>query len=197
MMEERTSSVLFSDDSSRRGTVRQKRRLDRFSPHMLSTASRFLHKAAVSFDHTQLRVRPLAERRSLLRVDDVLLDPDSPAPSSDAGAVGEAAERIRAARSRGAAVILTYGAHLLRNGAARIITRLMEQGWITHLATNGAGSSHDWEFAWLGRSCENVEENVADGTFGAWDETGRYLHVALLAGGLRAQGYGSSIGRFI
>jgi hypothetical protein len=90
-----------------------------------------------------------------------------------------------------------YGAHLLRNGAARIITRLMEQDWITHLATNGAGSIHDWEFAWLGKSCESVEENVADGTFGAWDETGRYLHLALLAGGLRGEGYGASVGRFI
>src|SRR5687768_11282108 len=90
-----------------------------------------------------------------------------------------------------------YGAHLLRNGAARIITDLMERGWITHLATNGAGSIHDWEFAWLGRSCESVEENVADGTFGAWEETGRNLHLALLAGGIQQEGYGASIGRFI
>jgi hypothetical protein len=151
----------------------------------------------VSFDHTQLRVRPLAERRSLLTVENILLDPDSPARASDAAAVEEAAGRIRAARSRGAAVILMYGAHLLRNGAARIITAMMEQGWITHLATNGAGSIHDWEFAWLGRSCESVEENVTDGTFGAWDETGRYLHLALLAGSIRGDGYGASVGRFI
>jgi hypothetical protein len=90
-----------------------------------------------------------------------------------------------------------YGAHLLRNGAALIITDLMERGFITHLATNGAGSIHDWEFAWLGRSCEGVEDNVADGTFGAWDETGRNLHLALFAGGLTGQGYGESVGRFI
>jgi hypothetical protein len=151
----------------------------------------------VSFDHAQLRVRPLAERRSLLQVEDILLDPASKPAASDQSAVNEAAERIRAARARGAAVILMYGAHLLRNGAAPIITALMEGGWITHVATNGAGSIHDWEFAWLGRSCENVEENVTDGTFGAWDETGRNLHLALLAAGLRGEGYGSAIGRFI
>jgi hypothetical protein len=73
----------------------------------------------------------------------------------------------------------------------------MEHGWITHLATNGAGSIHDWEFAWLGRSCESVEANVATGTFGAWDETGRNLHLALLAGGVRGEGYGAAVGRFI
>ena len=151
----------------------------------------------MSFDHTQLRVRPLAERRSLLEVDDVLLDPQSKPAPSDAVAVADAAERIRAARSKGASVILMYGAHLLRNGAARIITDLMERGWVTHLATNGAGSIHDWEFAWLGRSCESVEENVSDGTFGAWDETGRNLHLALLGGGLRGEGYGGAVGRFI
>jgi hypothetical protein len=151
----------------------------------------------VAFDLTQLRTRSLAERRSLLSVDEILVDPaSSPAPS-DASAISEAAARIVAARDKGAAVILMYGAHLLRNGAARIITDLMERGWITHLATNGAGSIHDWEFAWLGRSCESVEENVADGTFGAWEETGRNLHLALLAGALREDGYGASVGRFI
>ena len=150
------------------------------------------------FDLTELRVHPLAERRSLLRVEDILVDPASvPQPCASAPAIAEAAARIRAARALGASVILMYGAHLLRNGAARIVGELMERGWVTHIATNGAGSIHDWEFAWLGRSCESVEENVADGTFGAWDETGRNLHLALFAGALRGEGYGASVGRFI
>jgi hypothetical protein len=146
------------------------------------------------FDLTRLQPHPLAERRSLLGADDVLIDPDSPAPTMN---IGDAAERIREARERGASVMLIYGAHLLRNGAARIITEMMERGWITHVATNGAGSIHDWEFAWFGRSCESVEENVTTGTFGAWDETGRNIHLALLAGGLRGEGYGAALGRFI
>lgn len=92
---------------------------------------------------------------------------------------------------------MIYGAHLLRNGAAQILDRLMAGGWITHVATNGAGTIHDWEYAWLGRSTESVKENVATGTFGAWDETGRYIHLALLAGGIQGDGYGKSLGRFI
>jgi len=109
------------------------------------------------YDPAELRAHPLSERRSLLSVDQILVDPDSKPAATEAGAtIAEAAKNIRAAREKGAAVILMYGAHLLRNGAARIVTELMERGWITHIATNGAGTIHDWEFAWLGRSCDSV-----------------------------------------
>ena len=93
--------------------------------------------------------------------------------------------------------MLIYGAHLLRNGAAAILDRMMARGWLTHLATNGAGTIHDWEYAWLGRSTESVRNNVATGSFGTWDETGRYIHLALAAGGLVPEGYGRALGRFI
>jgi hypothetical protein len=93
--------------------------------------------------------------------------------------------------------MLIYGAHLLRNGAARIIDHLMAGGWLTHLATNGAGTIHDWEFAWLGCSTESVRDGVANGCFGAWDETGRSILVAVLAGNVRDEGYGRALGRFI
>ncbi len=147
-------------------------------------------------DWLKLRVFPLSERKSLTRVEDILIDPVSD-PKPAPGAVAECAAKILAARERGAAVVLFYGAHLLRNGAALILDRMMERGWITHVATNGAGTIHDWEYAWLGRSTESVEENVATGTFGSWDETGKSLHVAMMAGALRGDGYGASLGRFI
>lgn len=101
-------------------------------------------------DLSRLRVLPLAQRRSLTTAEDILVSPTAPlrplAPDL-APSVQEAADRIRTARTRDASVILMYGAHLLRNGAAPLITALMEQGWITHLATNGAGTIHDWEYA--------------------------------------------------
>jgi hypothetical protein len=151
-------------------------------------------------DLSRLRVHPLAERRSLTRVEDILVDPDSaPPPLSDALAarIQACAEQIVAARARDASVVLIYGAHLLRNGAALILERMMQGDWLTYLATNGAGTIHDWEYAWLGRSTESVAENVPLGQFGAWDETGRNIHLALLAGGLTGEGYGRSLGRFI
>lgn len=149
-------------------------------------------------DWSKLRVFPLEQRRSLTRVEQILVDPDSaPKPCAAQAEIAACAGNVRAARARGAGVILMYGAHLLRNGAALILDRMMERGWITHIATNGAGTIHDWEYAWLGRSTESVKENVRTGTFGAWDETGRYLHLALMAGALRGEGYGGALGRFI
>jgi hypothetical protein len=153
-----------------------------------------------ALDLRELKTRLLAERHTLYRVEDILVDPDTkPAACGEQNSaiIGEAARRILNARSHGAGVILMYGAHLLRNGAAKIVTEMMERGWITHLATNGAGSIHDWEFAWLGASCESVEENVGTGTFGTWEETGRNIHIALLAGALDGKGYGESLGCFI
>jgi hypothetical protein len=151
-------------------------------------------------DPARLRVLPLADRRSLSRIEEILVEPadaPTPAPGPVSDAVGECAGRIIAARARGAGVMLIYGAHLIKNGGQLLLNQMLERGWFTHLATNGAGSIHDWEFAWSGRSTESVRENVATGTFGAWDETGRYLHLALLAGGLRGEGYGRAVGRLI
>lgn len=143
---------------------------------------------------------PLAERRSLTRAEDILISPESaprPLEASLDRLVGECADRIRAARARDASVLLIYGAHLLRNGAALILDRMMTGGWITHLATNGAGTIHDWEYAWFGASTESVEMNVASGTFGTWHETATNIHLALMAGALDGLGYGGSLGRFI
>ena len=151
-------------------------------------------------DLLQLRVQPLAQRRSLARIEDILVEPSDPAPACAPPTreiIARCAEDLRSARERQASVMLIYGAHLIKNGGQLLINQMLERGWLTHLATNGAGTIHDWEFAWLGRSTESVRDNVATGTFGAWDETGRNLQLALLTGGLRGEGYGRALGRFI
>ncbi len=151
-------------------------------------------------DLKKVKVYPLAQRESLSHIEKILIDPDKPPPPCSAeisAAVRECAGRIKAARTRNASVILMYGAHLVKNGALRIENTLVERGHLTHLATNGAGTIHDWELAFLGRTEESVRQNVATGTFGTWDETGRYILLALLVGAPRGEGYGQSLGRFI
>ena len=151
-------------------------------------------------DLSRIKVLPLAERDSLSWLEKILVDPAQPPPSCPPKietAVRECAQKILAARARNASVILMYGAHLVKNGAHRLVNALIEQGWVTHLATNGAGTIHDWELSFLGRTEESVRKNVATGTFGAWDETGRNIHLALLAGAPNRLGYGQSLGRFI
>ena len=136
-------------------------------------------------DLKRLKVCPLAERKSLSSIEEILIDPGKappPCPPEIQSLIRNCAERIRAARQRQASVILMYGAHLVKNGAQRIVNELVSRGWITHLATNGAGAIHDWELAFLGRTEEGVRDNVATGSFGTWDETGRFTQLALLAG---------------
>lgn len=151
-------------------------------------------------DLKKVKVYPLAQRRSLSAIEKILVDPaKAPAPCSaeNETAIRDCAERIRAARQRDVSVILMYGAHLIKNGAHRVVNALIERGWITHLATNGAGSIHDWELSFLGRTEESVRDNAVTGTFGTWDETSRCIHLALLAGALNQEGYGRGLGRFV
>ena len=151
-------------------------------------------------DLSKVKVYPLAERQSLNSLERMLVDPAKPPPPGSAESmelVRDCARRVAAARKRGASVVLMYGAHLIKNGAMAIVNLLVERGWVTHLATNGAGIIHDWELSFLGRTEESVRRNVAAGCFGTWDETGRYIHLAVLAGALREDGFGRSVGRFI
>ena len=150
-------------------------------------------------DLGEIEIRPLHRRRSKYGIGDIYLDPDAPPrdPGPLAGKIRLVAGRIRSARERGAAVVLAFGAHLVKNGLGPLVTRMAENGWITHLATNGASAIHDWEYAFQGRSEEDVRANVAGGCFGTWDETGRFIHLAVLAGAVQGMGYGESLGKFI
>jgi hypothetical protein len=151
-------------------------------------------------DLKRVKVYPLAQRESLTRIGNLLIDPantPSNIPADLATRIAGCAQKISAARKNNSSVILFYGAHLIKNGAQKIVLELIQGGWITHLATNGAGIIHDWELAFLGRTEESVRKNVATGTFGTWDETGRNIHLALLVGALLGEGFGKSLGRFI
>ncbi len=93
--------------------------------------------------------------------------------------------------------MLAFGAHTIKNGMAPVLKALMKDGWLTHLATNGAGIIHDWEFAYQGKSSEDVRRNVELGQFGLWEETGFYINLALLVGAYEGLGYGESVGKMI
>jgi len=151
-------------------------------------------------DLKRVRVYPLAQRESLSEIRKLLVPVDQvpgPCAAEAQGVVEDCVRKVTDARKRRASVLLIYGAHLIKNGAMEIVNQLIEEGWVTHLATNGAGTIHDWELAFQGRTEESVRKNVAAGSFGTWDETGRNIHLALLAGALQGEGYGRSLGRFI
>lgn len=152
------------------------------------------------FDRYEIRTFPLSKRKNKLVFDDLRVDPAayevalSPEAQAD---VKRCADEIRRAKDLGAARMLTFGAHTIKNGLSPVLARLMQEGWITHFATNGAGFIHDWEFAYQGQSGEDVQKYVAEGQFGIWEETGKYLNLALILGAADNRGYGKSIGRLI
>ena len=155
---------------------------------------------ALPIDRDRLRVLPLAERRNKLRIEEDCVRPEqTPAPLAPRAreVLAETVERIRRARRDGRPVILAFGAHTIKNGLGPVLIRLIEQGWVTHLATNGAGIIHDWEFAYQGASSEDVRAYVEQGQFGIWDDTGRFLNLALIVGAWEGRGYGACVGAMI
>ncbi len=152
-----------------------------------------------SFDRRRLLLKPLAERSNKVRFPADAVSPDAEAALAPKAAqtLAETVARIKAARTAGSPVICAFGAHTIKNGLGPVLIRLIEKGWITHLATNGAGIIHDWELAYQGRTSEDVRANVARGEFGTWEETGRYINLALLVGAWKGMGYGQSVGAFI
>ncbi len=155
----------------------------------------------MSLDRTALQTEPLSRRENRVRLPEAAIDPDAAvAPPPDdllEHGIRELAAAIRAARSTGAPRVLAYGAHLIKNGLGTVLIRLIEEGWISGLATNGAGIIHDWELAFQGATSEDVRDNIANGRFGLWEETGRYLNLALAVGALRKLGYGEAVGALI
>lgn len=152
------------------------------------------------FDRNAIHVKPLAERKNKLDIQRDRIDPATYAPQLDAAAaesVARAAADVRAARAKGAPVILTFGAHSIKNGLSCVMIELMKEGWVTHFATNGAGVIHDWEFAFQGRSGEDVRRYCAEGQFGIWQETGSCLNLAIAVGAYRGLGYGESVGALV
>jgi len=151
-------------------------------------------------DRSKLVIKSLAQRPNKLSIEKDHVKPgQTPVPMTPANmqVMHETVARIRAARTAGKPVVMAFGAHTIKNGLAPVLIQLMEQGWITHLATNGAGIIHDWEFAYLGQSSEDVQTNVACGEFGIWQETGFFINLAIVVGAYEGLGYGESIGKMI
>ena len=91
-------------------------------------------------------------------------------------------EKLKAAKEAGKTISCFMGAHVIKCGLSRYIVWLMENGCITHLASNGAGSIHDFELAYLGGTSEHVPTAIDDGSFGMWEQTGRWMNEAIIEG---------------
>jgi hypothetical protein len=114
--------------------------------------------------------------------------------AADLAAVVEA---VRAARSRGGGIVWGLGAHVVKTGLSPIVIDLMERGFVSALATNGAGIIHDFEIALSGATSEDVSRSLGTGQFGMAEETGRLLNRAINEGVASGLGIGQAVGAFL
>ncbi len=151
-------------------------------------------------DRDRLKIKSLKERYSKVNIERDHLTVDSKVrrfKGDDANLLEETAGRIRKARKNRKSVMLTFGAHSIKNGLSPVLIKLIEDGWVTHLATNGAGIIHDWESSYHGNTSEDVGTNVKKGEFGIWQEPGFFINLAIIVGAYEGLGYGESVGSMI
>jgi hypothetical protein len=148
-----------------------------------------------TFDRQRLILRPLNERQHDLD-QSVIMALDDPLPPFDDTNLAVLADRIVAARAKGATVMLMIGAHVIRSGVVRFLIDLMQKGYISLIGCNGACAIHDMEFAMIGQTTESVARYIQEGQFGLWQETGRVNDAAQYAYE-NGYGLGESLGKMI
>jgi hypothetical protein len=148
-----------------------------------------------AFNRSLLRIQPLGNRKHDLDLS-AILPLDAPSSSFSDPAVPELGRRLVKAKQAGAARILMMGAHVIRAGVSRYLIDMMERGLLTHIAMNGAGPIHDWEFALVGGTTESVARYVQTGEFGLWQESAR-INDVIRTGAGEGIGLGEAVGRAI
>jgi hypothetical protein len=159
------------------------------------------------FDLTGVRTYPLATRKSKANAADFARVYQR--GSGVAGLIGSlpnilaaadfkaVVDAIAAARAGERGIVWGLGAHVLKTGLSPTLVDLMERGFVSAIATNGAGIIHDFELALSGATSEEVDEALGPGKFGMAEETGRLLNAAINDGVGRGLGIGQAIGRYL
>lgn len=155
------------------------------------------------FDLSGVRTYPLASRKSKARLED-FAKPHTPGSSFTqwlaslpdilgARDLTRVIAAIREARQRGGGIVWGIGAHVIKTGVSPVIVDLMERGYVSAVAMNGAGIIHDFEVALAGATSEDVDEALGPGRFGMADETGRLLNQAIRTAAAGSRGLGQSV----
>jgi deoxyhypusine synthase len=101
------------------------------------------------------------------------------------------------AHARQAGIIWGIGAHVIKTGVSPVLIDLMQRGYVSALALNGAGVIHDFEIAVAGATSEDVDEALGPGRFGMAEETGRILNEVIRNAEEKRQGLGQAVGAYL
>lgn len=159
------------------------------------------------FDLSGIRTYPLASRRSKSNADDFARPIrrgatfktwlDSLPNILGAADIRRVIDALVGAKTRGAGIVWGIGAHVIKTGVSPVLIDLMERGYVSALAMNGAGIIHDFEIALAGATSENVEEALAPGRFGMAEETGTLLNEAVRVARAEHKGLGEGVAEFL
>jgi hypothetical protein len=147
------------------------------------------------FDRSRLNILPINMRWHDL--DERIYAPVTvPDEIKSKPAITAVASAMKKAAAHSASSLMMCGGHVIRSGCGPKIIDMMRAGYVTHYATNGAGSIHDFELSLIGATCESVAKYISEGQFGLWNESGQ-INDILKQGVKDGLGAGEAIGRFI
>ncbi len=159
------------------------------------------------FDLSAVRTYPLSSRDGKVRVDDFARPVaqgatfktwlDSLPSLLGAEDLRRAVAAIVTAKRRGAGIIWGVGAHVIKTGVSPVLIDLMQRGYVSALAMNGAGIIHDFEIALAGGTSEDVDAALGPGRFGMAEETGRTLNEVVRRAAQDGQGFGQAVGAYL
>jgi len=107
-------------------------------------------------------------------------------------ALRELVQRTALAIRNGRPVLLGMGGHVIKVGLGPMLCDLLRDGLVDAVAANGSVTIHDTELALAGKTSEDVDTALQDGSFGMSGETAGFILGAIAAG--RAKGVGRALG---
>lgn len=147
------------------------------------------------FDRTSLSIKSLSDRVHDLDIS-IMHELNASMSSDNDEKFEKIAKHIVHAKENKSSAILMIGGHVIRAGVQKYLIDLMENGFISCLAMNGAGLIHDFEFARIGATTESVSRYIQKGQFGLWKETGQ-INDYINQGYKEGKGMGETVGRAI
>ena len=104
---------------------------------------------------------------------------------------------VQRARANKKTILWGIGGHVIKVGLGPTLIDLMERGFVSGIAMNGAALIHDFEIAVAGKTSEDVDAGINAGQFGMARETGEQLNEIAKNAVRAGLGYGEAAGQFL
>jgi hypothetical protein len=166
-----------------------------------------MSKEKIKIDLNNLKTYPIAKRKSKVKYQNFAKAPFPKASFNDfynsmphtlsADSFRKVVEAVVSARKNEKSVVVMLGAHVIKCGLNPVLIELIKSDIITAVALNGAGAIHDFEIALEGRTSEDVDKTIEDGSFGMAKETALYLNGAAAEAVEKDIGFGRAAGELI